>query len=349
MQTRQMFGRMIVARVLASIALLSLALVFVGATEASAATPPTTSVLIPANGATLSGTAATLDASASNATSVGFLLFGGSYGYSGKVIGTATPTIYGWLYSWDTTTVPNTSYVLLSEAFNGTSSAFSAGVSITVNNNPTPTTSVLIPATGANLQARSVVLDATASGTSAADPVKSVQFLITPVGGTGYNTCSATPTLWGWICTLDTNFVAYSSGPYTVQSEALDSVGVYGYSAPVNVTINDILPSATIILPANGAVLTGPTNVFDAAFASSASAADPVGTINFVLTPVGGGANYCAGGCGAMPTIWGWIYIFPTAAAINGGLTPGSYTLSTQVFDQVGIQGYGPSINVTIN
>ena len=39
--------------------------------------PPTTSVLIPSNGATLSGTAATLDASASNATSVKFLLFGG--------------------------------------------------------------------------------------------------------------------------------------------------------------------------------------------------------------------------------------------------------------------------------
>ena len=89
--------------------------------------PPTNRVLVPANGATLSGTAATLDASASNATSVEFWLFGGTYGYSGHLVGTATPTIYGWLYSWNTTTVPNGSYVLLSEAFGPGGSTFSSG------------------------------------------------------------------------------------------------------------------------------------------------------------------------------------------------------------------------------
>ena len=45
--------------------------------------PISTSVLVPSNGATLSGST-TLDASASNATSVKFLLFGGSYGYSAR-------------------------------------------------------------------------------------------------------------------------------------------------------------------------------------------------------------------------------------------------------------------------
>jgi hypothetical protein len=95
---------------------------------------PTTTVLIPSNGATLSGTAATLDASASNATSVDFLLFGGTYGYSGHLVGTAAPTIYGWLDSWNTTTVPNGSYVLLSLASGSGGSTFSASVSITVKN-----------------------------------------------------------------------------------------------------------------------------------------------------------------------------------------------------------------------
>ena len=75
-----------------------------------------------------------LDASASNATSVEFLLFGGIYGYAAPVLCTATPTIYGWLCSWNTTTVPNGSYVLVSEAFNSAGSTFSSGVSITVNN-----------------------------------------------------------------------------------------------------------------------------------------------------------------------------------------------------------------------
>jgi hypothetical protein len=95
--------------------------------------PPTTSVLIPSNGATLSGSTY-LDASASNATSVEFRLFGGIYGYAAPVLCTATLTYYGWLCSWNTTTVPNGSYTLLSEAFNSTGSAFSPGVNITVAN-----------------------------------------------------------------------------------------------------------------------------------------------------------------------------------------------------------------------
>ena len=94
---------------------------------------PTTSVLIPSKGATLSGSTA-LDASASNATSVKFLLFGGIYGYSAPVICTATVTDYGWLCSWNTTTVPNGSYVLVSEAFNSAGSTFSSGVGINVDN-----------------------------------------------------------------------------------------------------------------------------------------------------------------------------------------------------------------------
>jgi hypothetical protein len=99
--------------------------------------PPMTTVLIPSNGAALTG-ATYLDATASNATtSVDFRLFGGIYGYAAPVICTATLTPYGWLCAWNTATVPNGSYALLSEAFNSVGSAFSTGVSITVNNLPT--------------------------------------------------------------------------------------------------------------------------------------------------------------------------------------------------------------------
>ena len=94
----------------------------------------TTSVLLPSNGATLTGSTF-LDASASNATSVEFRLFGGTYGYAAPVICTATLTLYGWLCYWNTMTVPNGSYVLVSESFNSTGSAFSlGGATITVNN-----------------------------------------------------------------------------------------------------------------------------------------------------------------------------------------------------------------------
>jgi hypothetical protein len=122
---------------------------------------PTTSVLIPSNGATLSGST-TLDASATNATSVEFRLFGGVYGYAAPVLCTAALTDYGWLCSWNTGTVPSGSYELLSEAFGAGGSAFSSGVSVTVNNPPPPTTSVLIPSNGATLSG-STTLDASAT------------------------------------------------------------------------------------------------------------------------------------------------------------------------------------------
>ena len=79
-------------------------------TNAATLDPPTTSVLIPSNGTTLSGSTY-LDAASSNATSVKFLLFGGIYGYNAPVLCTATPTEYGWLCSWNTSTAPNGSYV----------------------------------------------------------------------------------------------------------------------------------------------------------------------------------------------------------------------------------------------
>jgi hypothetical protein len=96
-------------------------------------TLPTTSVLLPSSGATLSGVTH-LDGSASNATRVEYRIFGGKYGYSGPVIGTATPTIYGWEFDWNTTTVPNGSYVMLSEAFNSAGHTFSSAVRIKVKN-----------------------------------------------------------------------------------------------------------------------------------------------------------------------------------------------------------------------
>jgi len=109
---------------------------FIGGFSGSVSVPPpTATVLLPSNGATVSGPTI-LDASATNATSVEFRLFGGIYGYSGPVLCSATLTLYGWLCSWNSATVPNGSYVLLAEAFNSASTAFSPNVNITVKNPP---------------------------------------------------------------------------------------------------------------------------------------------------------------------------------------------------------------------
>jgi Calcineurin-like phosphoesterase/Bacterial Ig domain len=190
-------------------------------------TTPTTYVAVPSNGATLSGTSAGLDAGASNATSVQFLITGGSY--SNHVIGTATQSIYGWIYNWNTTTVPNGSYTLRSEAFNSSGSAFSANVSITVNN-PLPTTYVAVPSNGATLSGTSAGLDAGASNAT------SVQFLIT--GGSYSNQVIGTATLsaYGWIYYWNTTTVP--NGSYTLRSEAFNSAGS-AFSANVSITVHN--------------------------------------------------------------------------------------------------------------
>ena len=193
--------------------------------------PPTTSVLIPSNGATLSGSTL-LDASASNATSVEFQLFGGIYGFYGPILCTATPTYYGWLCSWNTTTVPNGSYVLSSLAFNSTGSAYSGGVNITVNNPPPPTTSVLIPSNGATLSG-STLLDASASNAT------SVEFQL--FGGIygfyGPILCTATPTYYGWLCSWNTTTVP--NGSYVVSSLAFNSTGSAYSTGGVNITVRN--------------------------------------------------------------------------------------------------------------
>ena len=64
--------------------------------------------------------------------SVRFVLFGGSYGYWGQVLCTATLTYYGWLCSWNTKTVPNGFYTLTSLGSNSGGYTFSPGVNIIV-------------------------------------------------------------------------------------------------------------------------------------------------------------------------------------------------------------------------
>jgi outer membrane protein assembly factor BamB len=191
---------------------------------------PSVSVLRPTGGATLSRSTY-LDAAASNATSVEFRLFGGSFGFNAPVVCTATSTIYGWLCAWNTTTVPNGSYVLVSVASGTGGTTASSGVSMTVNN-PPPTTSVLIPSKGATVSGTGAVLDASASNAT------SVKFLL--FGGSfGFNApviCSATTTIYGWLCAWNTTTVP--NGSYVLVSDATGAGGSTP-SSGVNITVKN--------------------------------------------------------------------------------------------------------------
>ena len=210
--------------------------------QMAGAQSPSTSVLVPSSGATLSGSTY-LDASAANATSVEFLLFGGSYGYSAPVVCTATLTYYGWICAWNTTTVPNSSYALVSYASGAGGSAYSSsGVSITVNN-PPPSTTVLFPASAATLDLeKGFILDAGAS-----PGVATVSFKLTVIGFA--QTFAAILTIDGWIAsvppqqTCPPDCSPEQPPGSTVQSVASYSGGVSGTSPPVNVTVIAYIPT----------------------------------------------------------------------------------------------------------
>ena len=293
--------------------------------------PPTTSVLIPAGGATVSGIAL-LDATASDVgyiAGVQFALTGGSLNQT--VVGTATPTIYGYLFELNTTTVPNGTYTLQSIASDTAgNSASSTGIPITVDN-PPPTTSMVIPASGGTTVSGTTILDATAAD---AGGVAKVQFALT--GGTFNQTVvgTATPTIYGYLFGLDTTTVP--NGSYTLQSVATDSAGNAGYSPGVQITIDNPPPTTSVIVPSSSGVTLSGTVVLDA----TASGGGGVAQVQFALT--GGSLDQTVVGT-ATPTIYGYVFALDTTTVLNG-----SYTLQSVASNAVGNTGYSPGVQVTI-
>ncbi len=102
-------------------------------------TRPATAMFVPPSGATLSGTAADLEAVASShglgITKVQFVLSGGSY--SKSVIGSATTGAFGdiFVFAWNTTKVPDGTYTLQSLATDGAKkTTYSPAITIKVDN-----------------------------------------------------------------------------------------------------------------------------------------------------------------------------------------------------------------------
>jgi uncharacterized protein YjbI with pentapeptide repeats len=285
-------------------------------------------VLVPSNGTTLSG-ANYLDAEASDSpgvTKVVFELSGGSL--SNQVIATATPTIYGWLAQWASATVPNGPYSLVSVATDADGNTdTSTPISITVDN---PMTSVIIPSAGAAVSGTSSALDASASSTPG---IASVIFELS--GGTLSNQVIAkgTATYYGWLTEWNTTTVA--NGSYTLQSVATDKDGAQATSSPVSITVNNPAPTTAVLIPKNGATVSGTSSLLDA------SASANVTKVTYELT---GGALSDRVIATATPTIYGWLAEWNTAS-----IPDGTYNLQSVASYGGPVSGTSSSITITVD
>jgi hypothetical protein len=189
-------------------------------------------VLVPPGGLTVSG-GTTLDAAASDnvaVAQVSYLLTGGNL--DDQVIAVATPTIFGWLARWNTTTIPNGVYTLQSEATDTEGfSSTSTPITITVNN-PPPATAVLIPSNGTTQSGGTALLDASASAN-----VSAVSFELTGGSLSDDRIATATPTIYGWLVQWNTTTVP--NGTYTLQSVASYPNGVKTTSTAVTITVSN--------------------------------------------------------------------------------------------------------------
>ena len=297
---------------------------------------PATAVLVPATGAALGGTNATLDASAAAGAGVAkvqFTLTGGFYSHA--VIGTATSTVWGYYLGWNTTTSPGGTYTLQSLVtdYDG-NTASSAPIKVTVDNTA-PVTAVTIPVTGANLSGTNVVLDATASASDGVNITK-VQFTVT--GGSYAQTVIATgtPTLYGYLAEWNTTDVP--NGAYTLQSLATDAAGNTASSAPIKVTVDNTAPVTAVTIPVTGANLSGTNVVLDA----TASASDGVNITKVQFTVTGGSYAQTVIATGT-PTLYGYLAEWNTTDVPNG-----AYTLQSLATDAAGNTASSAPISVEV-
>ena len=197
-------------------------------TEVVGAAAPSTDVLVPLTGVTVSGAQVVLDATASSgATQVQFELSRGSP--SNTVIVTAGPTLFGWLAYFDSTTVPNGTYTLQSVATDSVGETGSSlSVSITVNNSPS-----------ASLVTKFVDL---LMGFAAYGALQKNLYLpsVSLYQGLPSNSCGPYSCLWPFTnATAGTDFLSGAPGGWPLRADVdarVDGLGHYANGAEVSPT-----------------------------------------------------------------------------------------------------------------
>ncbi len=216
--------------------------------------PPTVSITSPAAGATISGTAFIISATASDNVAVASVQFRVDGANTGLPV-TAAP----YTYTLNTTTLSNATHILTAVATDTSgNTATSAAVSVTVNNTTPdttpPTVSLAAPVNGATVS-NTVTVSANATDNVA---VASVQFQLdnSNVG----NAVLVAPYTYSWDTTKSAN------GTHTLRAIATDTSNNSATSASVTVTVNNTSkdttpPTVSLTAPANGATVSGTVTI----------------------------------------------------------------------------------------
>ncbi len=283
-------------------------------------TPPVTAITAPTGGATATGKAVSIQATATDNIKVERVDL---YVNDKKV---ALPLSTGDTYAltWDTTLLANGDYKLQTKAYDAIGNeGVSAVVSVTVyNDNVPPVTAVTAPASNATVMGPAVKITATASDN------KGLSAVILLINGVETElTAAANSYSYTW----DTTKV--QNGSYTLQSKATDSSGNVGKSAVVTVKVeNDVeAPVTAVTSPSGGSKVSGKAVSIKATATDNLKVTSFEFYLNGVLTPM---ASTAAGQ---------YSYTWDTSALANG-----DYTLQTKAKDAAGNEGVSAVVTVTV-
>ncbi len=188
--------------------------------SATDAIPPTTTIVSPTSGSTVSGIINVTDSASDNVGVSKVELY-----RDGILVDAKTSSPF--TFAWDTTKVTNGDHTLQSKAYDAANNAgASAVVTVTVSNansdNTAPTVSITSPLNGVNVPRRSTVT-ITASASDNVGVTK-VEFYVN-----GALQCSGTGKTCNW------NVPGKPDATYSLQAKAYDAAGNVGYSAIVRV------------------------------------------------------------------------------------------------------------------
>ena len=293
------------------------------------ATPPSVTLVSPASGATVAGTVAVTVTAADN---VGVARV--DYSFGGTKVGSSAAAPF--TFSWNTTSVANTSGMMVATAYDAAGNSASSNYAfVTVNNTTAPPPPPAGDTTAPTITLVSPASGATLSGTVSIAVNASDNVGVTRVdysfGGINIGTSSTAPFTLSWNTSLLGNVAGM------LVATAYDAAGNSASSNYAFLTLTGVLappadttaPTVSITSPASGATVTGTVTV-------AASASDNVGVtrVEFRVN----GATVAT--VNAAPYQFSWT----TTSMANGAAT-----LTAVAYDAAGNSKTSSSVSVNVS